>query len=147
MSQVSEYSLTLESDPAEADLAAIRAGLHAFNTLAASDDSHQTLALFLRGENGELLGGLLGDTYWGWLSVAILWLEEKARRHGHGSRLLAAAEAEAVRRGCHHAHLDTMSFQALPFYEKHGYKVWGILDDLPVGQQRIFLSKKLDHRP
>jgi GNAT superfamily N-acetyltransferase len=141
-----EFSLTLESSPAEEDLEAIRAGLHRFNTANASDDHHQPLTLLLRDEHGALLGGLLGDTYWGWLHVAILWLEEKARRLGHGSRLLAAAEAEAVRRGCHRAHLDTMSFQALPFYEQRGYKVWGILDDLPIGHKRIFLSKELDHR-
>ncbi|MGB7538613.1 MAG: GNAT family N-acetyltransferase [Anaerolineales bacterium] len=147
MSQTIKYSLNLESEPAESDLEAIREGLHTFNTLAASDDGHQTLTLVLRDENGALLGGLLGDTYWGWLHVAILWLEEKARRHGHGSRLLAAAEAEAVRRGCHHAHLDTMSFQALPFYEKHGYTVWGVLDNLPRGHRRIFLSKSLEGRP
>ncbi|MBN2086316.1 MAG: GNAT family N-acetyltransferase [Anaerolineales bacterium] len=144
MTQASKYSLTQEAEPAEADLETIRAGLHAFNTLAASDDGHRTLTLFLRDENGTLLGGLLGDTYWGWLHVAILWLEEKARRRGHGSRLLGAAEAEAIRRGCHHAHLDTMSFQALPFYQKHGYEVWGEIHDMPVGHSRIFLSKRLD---
>jgi GNAT superfamily N-acetyltransferase len=147
VSPSSSISLTLEATPSEADLEAIRDGLHAFNTLAASDDGHQNLTLFLRDENGALLGGLLGDTYWGWLHVAILWLDEKARRHGYGSRLLAAAEAEAVRRGCHHAHLDTMSFQALPFYEKRGYKVWGKISDMPIGHSRIFLAKKLDDRP
>jgi GNAT superfamily N-acetyltransferase len=138
-----KYSITLETRPAEADLQTVREGLHAFNTLHASDDHHQPLILFLRDPEGRLLGGLLGDTYWGWLYVGILWLEEGARRQGYGSRLLAAAEAEAVRRGCRHAHLDTMSFQALPFYEKHGYRAWGELDDMPEGFSRIFLSKPL----
>ena len=147
MSQKAKWIIALEPDPSESDLAVVRDGLHAFNTLAALDDGHQALTLFLRDEHGALLGGLLGDTYWGWLHVAILWLEENARRQGHGSRLLAAAEAEAIRRGCHHVHLDTMSFQALPFYEKRGYSVWGILDDLPIGHKRIFLSKALDHEP
>jgi GNAT superfamily N-acetyltransferase len=147
MSPTSKISLRLESDPAEADLEAVRAGLHAFNTLAASDDSHQFLTLLVRDDEGRLLGGLLGDTYWGWLHIGILWLEENVRRRGYGSRLLAAAEAEAIRRGCRWAHLDTMSFQALPFYEKHGYKVWGRLEDLPQGHSRIYLSKRIDDRP
>jgi hypothetical protein len=36
-----------------------------------------------------------------------------------------------------------MSFQAQPFYEKLGFSVFGTLDDLPVGHQRIFLKKNL----
>jgi GNAT superfamily N-acetyltransferase len=147
MLPASKISIALEPNPAEADLEAIRAGLHAFNTLAASDDSHQFLTLLVRDDEGRLLGGLLGDTYWGWLHVGILWLDESVRRQGYGSRLLAAAEAEALRRGCLRAHLDTMSFQALPFYEKHGYKEWGRLEDLPPGHSRIYLSKTLDDRP
>ncbi len=143
MANPSNYSITLENEPAEEDILAVREGLHTFNCLNASDDDHQSLVLLLRAEDGTLLGGLLGDTYWGWLHVGILWLEENVRRQGHGSRLLAAAEREALRRGCHHAHLDTMSFQALPFYEKHGYSAWGVLKDMPRGHSRIFLSKPL----
>jgi GNAT superfamily N-acetyltransferase len=134
----------LEPQPSAADVEAIRAGLRAFNASRVGDDAHQPLTLVLRAPDGRLLGGLLGDTYWGWLSIGILWLEESARGRGHGSRLLAAAEAEARRRGCHHAHVDTMSFQALPFYEKRGYRVWGELRDLPRGYSRIFLSKQLE---
>lgn len=143
MTNLSNCLITIEKEPAEQDILAIREGLHAFNRLHAPDDAHQELVLLLRDPDGTLAGGLLGDTYWGWLYVGILWLEEKFRRQGHGTRLLAAAEEEARRRGCHHAHLDTMSFQSLPFYEKRGYRVWGALQDLPSGHSRIFLSKKL----
>jgi hypothetical protein len=54
------------------------------------------------------------------------------------------AEAEAVRRGCHGAQLDTYSFQAQGFYEKLGYAVFGIVEDYPSGHSRIYLSKRLD---
>jgi GNAT superfamily N-acetyltransferase len=143
MNNPKEYSIKLETAPAEADILAVRAGIHAFNARTVSADDHQDLILFLRDPDGGLLGGLLGETYWGWLHVGILWLEERVRRRGYGSRLLTAAEAEAVHRGCRHAHLDTMSFQALPFYEKHGYRTWGVLEDMPQGHSRIFLSKPL----
>ena len=39
--------------------------------------------------------------------------------------------------------LDTHSFQARPFYEARGYKVFGVLDDYPEGHKKFFLSKKL----
>lgn len=39
------------------------------------------------------------------------------------------AELYAVERGCTNAFLDTFSFQARPFYEKLGYRVFGILEN------------------
>ena len=52
-------------------------------------------------------------------------------------------ESVAVRRGCTHAHLDTFSYQARPFYERRGYSVFGTLDDYPPGHQRFFMAKRL----
>ena len=57
--------------------------------------------------------------------------------------LLMEAEKEAVRRGCHHVHVDTMSWQAPKFYEKHGYETIGILPDIPKGNQKYLLMKSL----
>jgi hypothetical protein len=57
--------------------------------------------------------------------------------------MMAQAEAEAIRRGCRHAHVDTIDFQAPDFYLKLGYTVWGVLDDIPPGHRRIFLKKDL----
>jgi GNAT superfamily N-acetyltransferase len=144
MADPNRCSITLEDNPAEADVEFVREGLHAFNRRQTGEDDYRPLTIFLRRPGGGLVGGLLGETYWGWLHVGILWLEESDRRQGYGSRLLAAAEEESLRRGCRHAYLDTTSFQALPFYEKHGYRIWGILEDMPEGHRRIFLSKELD---
>ncbi len=138
------FTFALESNPSPEEVQAVQEGLRTFNRQKASDDNHQPLTIFLRGPDGAIAGGLLGGTYWGWLHVDILWLSEEARGQGLGSRLLAAAEAEALRRGCRHAHLDTMSFQARGFYEKHGYSVFGVLEQLPQGHQRIYMKKDLD---
>ena len=136
---------TIELDP-KADPANARAiwdGLLAYNLQHAPPDNHQDLVMVLRDEKGKLVGGLVGDTYWGWLYVRILWLEEAVRGQDYGSQLLKAAEEEAVHRGCKHSHLDTMSFQALPFYQKHGYTIYGVLEDQPEGCQRYYLRKDL----
>jgi GNAT superfamily N-acetyltransferase len=135
--------ITLEEAADANDVRAIGAGLEAYNRLFAPPDNYRPLTVTLRTAGGTLVGGLLGETYWGWLHVRILWLDEHARGRGYGSRLLAKAEEEAVRRGCYHAHLDTMSFQALPFYERHGYTVFGVLHDLPPGHSRYFMQKQL----
>jgi len=105
--------------------------------------NHRTLGVVLRDETGEVLGGLVGSTVWGWLQVAQLWLDGAVRGKGHGVALMRAAEAEAVRRGCHHALLDTFDFQARGFYEGLGYRVFGEVLDFPTGHTRFFMEKAL----
>jgi GNAT superfamily N-acetyltransferase len=138
-----DYAITLEATPDPAEVTLVRAGLSAFNQHHAGDDSFAPITLFVRDLNGSVVGGLLGGTYWGWLVVEILWLAEVARHHGLGSQLLQHAEQIAIDRGCHAAHLDTMSFQAPAFYQQHGYTIFGVLEDLPRGHQRYFLKKDL----
>jgi RimJ/RimL family protein N-acetyltransferase len=91
----------------------------------------------------RLLGGLIGETAWQWLSVRLLWVDAAHRRAGHGRRLLAAAEAEGRRRGCRHVRLNTFSSQAAGFYERCGYRQVLTLPDFPQGHDRLFYSKPL----
>ena len=62
-----------------------------------------------------------GQVNWTWLHVALFWIAAGERRRGLGSSLLRAIETAAIERGCTQAHLDTFSYQARPFYERHGY--------------------------
>jgi GNAT superfamily N-acetyltransferase len=124
--------------------AAVLAGLHAYDQQFAPPLDIQGLNLFVRGQDEFVLGGLVAFTHWGWLTLSILWLDESLRGQGLGSQLLLAAEQEAVRRGCRHSVTDTLDFQGLSFYQKHGYSVFGVLDDLPPGHQRFFLRKDLE---
>jgi GNAT superfamily N-acetyltransferase len=142
MSADEQFRMALEDAPPE-DVRAVHDGLEVYNQHFAPPSNYKPLTVMLRGTDGAVAGALLGGTYWGWLHVDILWLHERARRQGLGARMLALAEGEARRRGCQHVFLDTMSFQALPFYLKQGYAVWGKLDDFPVGHARHFLKKAL----
>ncbi len=102
-------------------------GLREYNSAYVSDNRHRTLVVFLRDEHNAIVGGLLGDTFWGWLHISIFWIRADWRRRGYGRAMLAAAEQEAVRRGCQHAFLDTTSFQlsGLAFLSKSGvYCLW-----------------------
>ena len=101
------------------------------------------VALFLREENGEVLGGLLGDIWAAWLHVRTLAVAAPARGRGFGRELMKRAELYALERGCTNAFLDTFSFQARPFYEKLGYRVFGTLENHPAGHQRYFMTKQL----
>jgi GNAT superfamily N-acetyltransferase len=136
------YTFAIEDDASLEDVLAVEQGLDEYNR-AFTQSNYKRLAIFLRDRDGRLIGGLTGDSDWGWLHIRIFWLEEAARRQGFGTRLLALAEEEGRRRGCRYAWLDTFSFQARPFYEKTGYEVFAIQEDYPVGHTRWFLKKTL----
>jgi GNAT superfamily N-acetyltransferase len=91
----------------------------------------------------ELSGGLIGEFALRCLSIQVLWLEEHLRGQGIGSSILKAAEDAAVKNGCEFATLDTMSFQAPMFYQKHGYVRVGAVEGYPGGAQKIFMRKSL----
>ena len=93
--------------------------------------------------SGAPVGGMLARTGHGYLHVRYLAVPEGMRGQGFGRRLMAAAEAEAMRRGCHAAWLHTLSFQARAFYERLGYVVFGVLEDYPPGHQALFMRKAL----
>jgi len=138
-----KYQLEITDSPEVNAVQAIREGLDAYNAAQGVPRDWQSLYLFLRDEQGNTVGGLKGGTYWGWLDISQLWVVETLRGLGYGSRLLMAAEQEALKRGCHHAYLDTMDFQALEFYQQHGYTIYGELVDIPLGHKRYSLQKEL----
>ena len=130
-------------NPSKKETELIREALFEFNRKKVGDDGHTPLNIIEYDADGNIIGGILGGTYWGWMYVDILWVHEDHRGKGIGSKLLTEAETEAKARGCHHVHLDTMSWQAPKFYEKHGYSVIGILPDIPKGNQKYLLMKAL----
>ncbi len=114
-----------------------------FNTQQAGDDQAKTLCFVLRGPDHEIVGGVIGATYWNWLHVDLMWVKEELRGQGYGQQLLQLAEDEARRRGAKNAFLDTFSFQAPDFYKKYGYEIFGTLANFPTGHQRFYLTKAL----
>ena len=130
-------------NPTENEIEFVRNALGKFNTDIVGEDGHTPISIVEYDNNGNIIGGILGGTYWGWMYVDILWVHTDHRGKGIGSQLLAEAEAEAVHRGCHHVHLDTMSWQAPEFYEKHGYTLIGSLPDIPNEHQKHLLMKAL----
>jgi ribosomal protein S18 acetylase RimI-like enzyme len=125
---------------------AISDRLDLFNVATTGLDAWHSVAVVLRGPDDEIVGGVLGDIWGGWLHVTYLWVAAPYRGHGYGRDLLRAAERFAIDRGCRAARLETFGFQAPGFYEKLGYQVFGVLDDCPPGHQQFFLRRDLGGR-
>ena len=133
----------MNSKPLKEEVDFVRESLLQFNNNCVGNDGHTPLNLVEYDADGNIIAGILGGTYWGWMYVDILWVHEAHRKKGIGTKLLLEAEKEAVRRGCHHVHLDTMSWQAPEFYKKHGYEAIGVLPNIPIGNQKYLLIKSL----
>ncbi|HFQ9140095.1 TPA: GNAT family N-acetyltransferase [Enterobacter cancerogenus] len=102
------------------------------------------IGVYVRDDKGVMLGGLIGVRKGDWLNIEYLWVSDAVRGSGVGSQLIKTAEDEARRKGCTHALVDTVSFQARPFYEKQGYQLQLSLQDYPYpGMQRHYLTKTL----
>jgi len=138
------FTIALEAEPRPADINTIIVGLTQFNAAQSAGETPQYLLVSIRNGAGAMVGGLFGATYLGWLQVQAVWLPEDLRGKGRGSALLDVAEREALRRGCTQSFLETLSFQALPFYQKRGYAVFSELRDFPPGGARYALTKRLD---
>jgi GNAT superfamily N-acetyltransferase len=105
------------------------------------------LALLAYEKETQLVGGLIGTTSYGWLLVKMLWVDARMRGKGLGQDLMRAAERQAVERGCHSAWLDTSSALAARFYERLGYRTFGMLENGPEMppelHRRWFMRKRL----
>jgi GNAT superfamily N-acetyltransferase len=119
------------------ECAPIREWLREYNWSANGDfmqkwtsPGHEAQPLVLLAKEGDtIVGGLIAHTQFSWLRISIMAVHPDWRGHGLGASLLAEAERIAIERGCIHAHVDTMSYQAPEFYLKRGYRIAGEFPD------------------
>jgi ribosomal protein S18 acetylase RimI-like enzyme len=141
---VAGFALELTDQPDAGARGWILNGLAASNRTYVEEPGKLNLAVLARAEgHGEILGGLVGWTSWEWLRIELLHVAPAWRGAGWGTRLVRAAEQEAVTRACRAAWVDSYSFQAPGFYQRLGYTVFGTLDGYPTGHHRYFLRRTL----
>lgn len=139
-----EYQIVYVDDPEQSAWGIIGRGIASYNKQQAGDTGFQRLCFVLQApDDEEIVGGVIGEIYWDWLYIDLLWVKDELRGHGYGHQLLTLFEQEARQRGAKNAYLDTFSFQAPGFYEQHGYRIFGTLEAFPAGHQRFFLTKAL----
>ena len=103
----------------------------------------EPLNLYVEDDSGQLMAGLVAETFGNWLEIEYLFVKEDLRGQGIGSQLLQQAESEAKKRNCRFAFVNTYQFQAPAFYQKHGYKEVFTLKDYPYTGQRHYYQKDL----
>lgn len=117
--------------------------LAAFNERHAGPRHAEPLGLTILDQDGKILAGLVGQTFWNVLHIDMLWVHAEYRHKGHGRALVEHAEKIGQQRGCEMAYLSTFDFQAPAFYVALGYSVVGELAGVPSGSRRIWFAKQL----
>ncbi len=138
-----KYEIIYVEKPEESAWGIIGGGLQKYNIEQAGDNNFQRLCFALQTPENEIVGGVLGEVYWGWLYVDLLWIQDELRGQWIWTSSFDSIEDEARKLGARNAYLDTFSFQVPDFYKDHGYQVFGELPDFPPGHQRYFMKKEL----
>ena len=119
-----------------------------FNIRNAPPPNFQLLGILLKDDQGQhhrrSLGPLAPTSG---SSSSLLFVPEDLRGQGLGTALLRQAEEIARARHCTGVWLDTFAFQALPFYQKLGYTIFGELKDHPRGISQYWLQRRFDAPP
>jgi GNAT superfamily N-acetyltransferase len=141
--RIGSYRVGLEAKPLAVAKKAIERGLHAHNIAAAGPYKDSDYIVSVRDAKGNVRGGFWVEVYYESAFLRWAWVDPKLQRKGLGRALMEAAEDEARKRGAANLWLDTFSFQARPFYEKLGYRVFGTLKMGRPGVERYWLIKDL----
>lgn len=121
---------------------AVLDGLVAYNTAQMGDGDRQSVSVSVR-DGDRIIGGAVGRYFHGWVYVDLFWIRDDLRGQDIGTRVMDQLESHARTLGAHGVHLTTYSWQARPFYEKRGYRVFGELSPYPEGHSCYWLSKTL----
>lgn len=140
---MSAVTLDLDEHPSADDLRTIVDGVRTYNQSIIGQGPPRPLACFLRDGAGRILGGAHGELWGRSVHIAAMWVAESQRGKGHGAALLKAVEESAAKSGHTLAYVETTSFQARPFYESLGYRVFGELIGIDEGCTLFFLQKEL----
>ena len=95
-------------------------------------------------ENGKLIAGLDACmTAFKILYVSTVFVEEKYRRQGYGTKLMQEMEKRAKELGANMIRLDTFNWQGKEFYEAIGYEMVGSYQNQAEGYAEYFFLKRL----
>lgn len=135
--------LEVIQSPTEELVESLRSRIRALNRANWPEVERKPLAVALHDEQGELVGGASGSSFGHWLHLDWLWVDEALRGKGWGRQILEEFERQGKQRGGRWCLLDTLEFQARPFYEQHGYQAVWEQQQYPLSGCRTYMTKTL----
>ena len=114
--------ITISKEPATPDVTECltqRIGNHSLQKLgiAGKGDS----VAFVAKDGDTFAGGITVEVFYGLLHIKLLFVEDVYRKYGIGKKLMEEALNFGREMKCRQAFVETLSFQALGFYQKLGF--------------------------
>jgi ribosomal protein S18 acetylase RimI-like enzyme len=135
----------LNLSPSDDDILKVRKKLQDYNSNFFEIDDEPNFVISETDEVNELVGGIVCTIVGQWLEIDFLWVKDDQRGKGLGKKLLFEAEKIGMENKCTKAFLNTMSFQAKPFYLKYGYNIVYIQKGYPLVNEKYFMEKDLNY--
>ncbi|MGO2010468.1 MAG: GNAT family N-acetyltransferase [Pseudoalteromonas sp.] len=132
----------LKSDDSESLNQLLREHIVDFNK-AHFDASRLPLGFKFVDKNQQIVAGVFAQVFGHWLQINWLWCAPNVRGKGFAKKLLDKVEQKGKGLGALYVQLDTLDFQARPFYEKNGYSVKYQMNNYPLTGTRFFMEKVL----
>ena len=130
---MSECSIVRQEKPDYQCLRILVDGHHAYRRSFAKHKRESFVGLAAHGTGGAIVGGLLGRIHCDALILDVLWVAETAREAGLGRRLMQAVHQIARDEDVHVVYHELRVPEALPFFEKLGYRVAARLESDSLG--------------
>ena len=87
------------------------------------DEKFDSVAFIANNQDGIFVGVVVVEIFWGALHVKYVYVEEEYRGRGIATNLMENAFKYGRNNQCSFAFVETMSFQALGFYQKMGFEL------------------------
>jgi ribosomal protein S18 acetylase RimI-like enzyme len=138
-----DYHFVYQEEPIQEDEQVLNDGISDEAALKKNMERIKPFRVFIKDANGTVLGGASGTIFYGSLYVDMLWLKAELRHQGLGKKLMMEAEKIGRERKCTFATLNTMDWEALPFYQKLGYEIEFVRKGYSNESVMYMLRKKL----
>lgn len=139
----SDYHFEYQEEPIQEDEQVLNDGISDEATLKKNMERIKPFRIFIKDAHGIVFGGASGTIFYGSLYVDMLWLKEELRHQGLGRKLMMEAEKIGRDRQCTFVTLNTMDWEALPFYQKLGYEIEFVREGYVNESKMYMLRKKL----
>lgn len=122
-------------------------GHHALQ-MVGHDEKFQPIT-FIAMDDQIFAGAIVVGLFWGAIHVRKIYVGGAYRHQGLGTKLMEYAFTYGIENKCPFAFVETMSFQALSFYQKNGFQLDFTRSGYSHGTSFHYLQKKLieDHAP